>query len=357
MSTVTPRGKKFIARFRVAGYPDKAKTFDTEAEGHKWLDEHEKLVTGKSYVDAGDLAKKTFGDLIDSYVADTTLVKEHGESKTFALRAIRRALGSEKATNITSHRLIAYVQSRLKQGAGGVTIKMDLGFIKEVLTYARITYKSISLDIFLDVRQYLKTIRLKTKSTERNRRPTDAEIAALKKFFRDKKRQKIPMWDIIDFAIFTTMRVSEICRITWADVNYDHQTVIIRDRKDPQEKIGNDQTVPVLDDAWEILKAQPKTDDRIFPYNAATISSIFPRACEDLGIIDLHFHDLRHEGTSQLFEVLRYEIQEAAVFTGHKDWSMLKRYVHLRAKDLHFDKDGKRRARRDIAPELMLQAA
>lgn len=357
MSTVSARGKKFIARFRVAGYPDKSKTFRTEAEGYKWLDEHEKLVTGKGYVDPGDLAKKTFGDLLDTYVTETTMIKPHGETKSFALAAIRRALGSEKAVNITASRLIAYVKSRHAKGAGGVTIGMDIGYIKDVLSHARIIYKSIDMDVITDVKHFMKKIQLKTKSTERSRRPTEAEIAAVKKFFRDKKRQKIPMWDIIDFAIFTTMRISEICRITWADVNYEDQTVIIRDRKDPQEKIGNDQTVPVLDDAWEILKAQPKTDDRIFPYSAATISTIFPRACDELGIIDLHFHDFRHEGTSQLFEILRYEIQEAAVFTGHKDWSMLKRYVHLRAKDLHFDKDGKRRARRDIAPELLLQAA
>jgi integrase len=357
VSTVIPRGEKFLARFRVTGHPQKAKTFATEKEAHDWLASHGKLVTKDTYVDPGDLEKKTFGDLIDNYIEDATLVRPLGESKRFALAAIRRALGSERATKITSLRLIEYVKSRMKQGAGGVTINMDIGFIKDVLVNARLRYKSIPTDIFLDVRQFMKQIKLKRKSTGRNRRPTEAEIIALKDFFRNKKRQKIPMWDIIDFAIFTTMRAGEICRIRWEDVNYKDQTVIIRDRKDPEEKIGNDQVVPVLDDAWKILTSQPKTDDRIFPYNEATISTIFPRACEELGIVDLHFHDFRHEGTSQLFEILRYEIQEVAVFTGHKDWAMLKRYVHLRAKDLHFDEHGNRRKRRDIAPELLLAAA
>ncbi|KFC61914.1 site-specific integrase [Massilia sp. LC238] len=357
MSTVIPRGNKFLARFRVTGYPSKSKTFATEKAGHDWLKEHEEKVTKDTYVDAGALAKKTFGELIDKYIEDATLLRPLGESKRFALAAIRKALGSERATNITSLRLIGYVKSRMQQGAGGVTINMDIGFIKDVLTHARLMYKSIDLDIFLDVRQFMKQIKLKTKSTGRDRRPIEAEIAALKDYFRNKKRQKIPMWDIIDFAIFTTMRVAEICRIRWDDVNYKDQTVIIRDRKDPQEKIGNDQVVPVLDDAWKILTSQPKSDDRIFPYKEATISTIFPRACKELGIVDLHFHDFRHEGTSQLFEILRYEIQEVAVFTGHKDWAMLKRYVHLRAKDLHFDRHGNRRKRRDIAPELLLAAA
>jgi integrase len=357
MGTVTPIGKKFKARVRKAGFPAVAKNFATEELAQEWIDATEKAMENSTFTDNRELEKKTFGDLVDEYIKETTIIRPHGESKKFALAAIRRALGSEKATNITSQRLMTYVISRLGQKAGGVTINMDLGFIKDVLTTAKFKHSSISLEMFDHVRQYMKKIQLKTKSKQRDRRPTEAELTALKNYFRSKTRQKIPMWDIIDFAIFTTMRAGEICRITWADVNYEDQTVIIRDRKDPQEKMGNDQVVPILDDAWKILTAQPKTDDRIFPFNEATISTIFPRACEALGIVDLHFHDLRHEGTSQLFEVLHYEIQEAAIFTGHKDWTMLKRYVHLRAKNLHFDKQGNRRKRRDIAPELLLAAA
>jgi site-specific recombinase XerD len=53
-----------------------------------------------------------------------------------------------------------------------------------------------------------------------------------------------------------------------------------------------------------------------------------------LGIIDLHFHDLRHEGTSKLFEE-GYQIQQVALVTGHKDWRHLRRYTNLKPEDLH----------------------
>ncbi|MNJ65475.1 Tyrosine recombinase XerC [compost metagenome] len=43
---------------------------------------------------------------------------------------------------------------------------------------------------------------------------------------------------------------------------------------------------------------------------------------------DLHFHDLRHEGTSRLFEK-GLSIMEVASITGHKTMSQLKRYTHL----------------------------
>ena len=51
-------------------------------------------------------------------------------------------------------------------------------------------------------------------------------------------------------------------------------------------------------------------------------------------IIDLHFHDLRHEGTSRLFEA-GFSIQHVALATGHKYWKMLRRYTHLKPESLH----------------------
>ncbi len=50
-------------------------------------------------------------------------------------------------------------------------------------------------------------------------------------------------------------------------------------------------------------------------------------------IKDLHFHDLRHEATTRLFEHGLY-IMGVASITGHKDLRMLRRYTHLKAEDL-----------------------
>lgn len=67
---------------------------------------------------------------------------------------------------------------------------------------------------------------------------------------------------------------------------------------------------------------------RIFPYNPRSSGTAFRRTCVELGIEDLHFLDLRHEGTSRLFEA-GLQIEQVALVTGHKDWKMLKRYTHL----------------------------
>lgn len=75
-------------------------------------------------------------------------------------------------------------------------------------------------------------------------------------------------------------------------------------------------------------------NDRIFPYAHKSAGTAFTRAVGDLKIEDLHFHDLRHEGTSRLFEA-GFSIQQVALVTGHKDWKMLRRYTHLKPEALH----------------------
>jgi integrase len=148
----------------------------------------------------------------------------------------------------------------------------------------------------------LKRLHLVGKARSRNRRPDPDEIDRFFDYFENSPRQVIPVGRIVRFAIATAMRQEEICRIRWPDVDPKTRTVIVRDRKDPREKGGNDQKVPLLSatgyDGWEILEEQrraTKSVDRVFPHNSRSAGTAFRRACKELGIKDLRFHDLRHE--------------------------------------------------------------
>jgi integrase len=147
------------------------------------------------------------------------------------------------------------------------------------------------------------------------------------------------MGRVIRFAIATAMRQDEIFRIEWPDVDLRRKVVTVRDRKDPRRKDGNDQRVPLLNltgfDAWTVVLEQKivtRGVGRVFPHHSESAGTAFRRGCRELGIEDLHFHDLRHEATSRLFEAgLTIEV---ALVTGHKDWRMLRRYTHLKPEDL-----------------------
>jgi len=134
---------------------------------------------------------------------------------------------------------------------------------------------------------------------------------------------------VIGFAIFSTRRLEEITRILWKDLDLEGSRVLVRDMKNPGEKIGNHVWCELPAEAMRIVLSMPKRRAEIFPYCGDTIGTNFTRACQLLEIIDLHFHDLRHDGVSRLFEIGR-NIPQVAAVSGHRSWSSLKRYTHLR---------------------------
>lgn len=83
--------------------------------------------------------------------------------------------------------------------------------------------------------------------------------------------------------------------------------------------------------ALAIIQAMPQREVEIFPFTTGAISAAFTRACQFLQIEDLRFHDLRHEGVSRLFET-GMNIPQAAAVSGHRSWTSLKRYTHLKHK-------------------------
>lgn len=141
-------------------------------------------------------------------------------------------------------------------------------------------------------------------SDRRTRRPTQIELDKLKVGLGIREKQKpngyvrIPYLDILDFSILTCMRIGEVCKLRWDDLNLEHKTIIVRDRKDPRKKEGNHMIAPLLGESFCIATKQPKTSDLIFPYKSRSVTAGFQRVRNYLGIEDLRYHDLRREGTS-----------------------------------------------------------
>ena len=320
-------------------------TFLRHDHAREWATEVESQIdrgrapTGRRARDA-----KTFGALIDLHIDDMKDVgKAPGRSKSATLEMLHRELGPLKTSELTRERLIRFGRDRAKRGAGPVTLGQDIGAIKLVVSHAAAVHGfEVSTEPVQLARIALRSLGLIGKGNERDRRPTEEELDAILGHFDANPRQLIPMSRIIKFAIATAMRQEEICRVTWSDLNVRTKMLTIRDRKDPREKKGNDQRIPLLAvsgfDACAIIEEQranrKNEDDRIFPYNHRSAGTAFRRTCQELKIGDLHFHDLRHEGTSRLFEA-GFSIQQVALVTGHKDWKMLRRYTHLRPETLH----------------------
>jgi integrase len=131
------------------------------------------------------------------------------------------------------------------------------------------------------------------------------------------------------FALETAMRMGEILSLQWADIDLVNRTATLQDTKN-----GEKRTVPLSTQAVAVLTGLSKTTDgRVLPITRDALKRVFTRACARANIHNLHFHDLRHEATSSLFE-RGLSVIEVSSITGHKTLQMLKRYTHLNASEL-----------------------
>lgn len=329
-----PSGKWRVQVRRAGLY--RGATFPSKREARDWatgIEAQANHIAASGYAPAPKGA--TVADLIDKY--QETHAREPGRTKAATLAMLKRELGKLKLSALSAVALRDFIDRREKAGAGGVTIAADLSFLSAVLKWARHARQlDVNDRLALEARESLKHRGLQTRSKEREREPTDDELAKLYAYWQGNSRQRIDMPTLCRFALATGMRQDEICRLQVEDVDAERKTVVIRDRKDPQKKAGNDQTVPLLPDAWAIVEPAMKGREAgsIFGARAASVSTAFTRACQALGIEDLHFHDLRHRATAQFFRV-GLDIPRVALLTGHKTWAMLRRYTDIKPEDVH----------------------
>jgi hypothetical protein len=191
---------------------------------------------------------RKFGELVRLHIEDMTAVgKAPRQSKAATLDMLQRELGALKISTLDRERLIQFGRARSDGGAGPVTPGIDIGTIGLVVSHAAAVHGlPISTEQVGLARIALKRLGLVGKGMERDRRPTEREVENLIALFEADERQIIPVGRIIQSAIATAMRLDEVCRVDWADVNERTRMLLVRDRKDPRNKQGNDQRIPLF---------------------------------------------------------------------------------------------------------------
>lgn len=343
----------------------KSQTFPLKSDAKKWAASVEAAADrAKGLVLSQAPKKATVADFIEKYIQETDPVKPHGKNKKATLLRLKKEFANVKMASFSMLHLSDFINKRVRQKTqagttvSGVTICVDLSYLTSVLKWAKVV-KHYDVDVTLanQARQMLEPMGLNTRSNEREREATKEELEQIFEAYALQKRRKIPMPDIIVFAIASAMRQDEICQLEIGDVDFDARTVIVRDRKDPKKKIGNHMTVPLLGKAWELALKHigDRKKGKIFPYQADSVSTSFTRICEECKIEDLHFHDLRHTAAGLLFEI-GLSIEQVALMTGHKDWKTLRRYTHIKPKDVHaaFDEKLQRKKQRESTLEVLM---
>ena len=344
MGTITVRKRRdgstgYTAQIRImqkgVTVYQESQMFYRKATAQAWIKGVETEMSVPGAIEKANRSGVTVKEMIDRYLLEYEKLRPLGKTKRATLKAIGETwLGKLEDREITSQKLVEYADRRMTDdGIQAQTVGNDLAHLGAVLSVARPAWGyDIDPMAMPDARKVLRKMGAVTRSKERNRRPTLEELDKLFQYFgemRDRRKQEIDMVRVTAFALFSTRRQEEITRIKWNALDEQRQMVLITDMKNPGQKYGNDVWCHVPDEAWRIMMSMPKVAEDVFPYNSRSISASFTRACHFLEIDDLHFHDLRHDGVSRLFE-MGWDIPKVASVSGHRDWNSMRRYTHLK---------------------------
>ncbi|RSZ25152.1 site-specific integrase [Acinetobacter bereziniae] len=350
--TIRFRAEIRISRKGFANFKE-SKTFSSMRLAQKWLamreeeiEENPDILLGRS-----DVTNITLANAIDKYLDEVG--NEYGRTKTYCLRLIQKfpiaqyIITKIKPADISEHvalRKAGYAKLDLKPIATS-TLQHELLHIRGVLSHASVMWDvNVDLAGFDKATAQLRKTRQISSSGKRDRLPTTAELKKLTEYFYRKWQKPVysyPMHLIMWFAIFSCRRESEITEMLLADYDEDNEVWKVRDLKNPNGSKGNHKEFNVLEPCRKMIELlQVKSTrkrmlnrgydkDLLIPLSPKTIGGEFRNACKILGIDDLRFHDLRHEGCTRLAEQ-GFTIPQIQQVSLHDSWGSLERYVSVK---------------------------
>lgn len=318
----------YQVKIRKRGFPSVSKQFDRLADAERFAVDQLQAMTNRTWTDRREAERVTLSVALDRYKEEVTAHKKSAYGEGCLIERLKRLrLAEYSLATIHGSDIAAYRDSRAAEGASANTVRIELALLSHLFTVAASDWGMPLVNpVKLARKPKLprgRDRRLDPKPDEDGRTEEDRLLAACN---ASKSRYLEP---IVRIAIETGMRRGEILGLQWKLIDLQHGTAHL-----PETKNGDSRTVPLSPEAIRVLSALPRSiDGRVFPIGESGFVHTFQRACEKARITGLTFHDLRHEATSRFFE-RGLDMMEVASITGHKSLSMLKRYTHLRARDL-----------------------
>jgi integrase len=309
--------------------------FETKSEAETWAATIESEMGRGGVVSQKEAENTTLSEALDRYEREVTVKKKGHQEKNLIRKWKSHPLAKRFLATIQGKDIAEYRDTRLKEVSPN-TVRLDLALLSHLFTIAVKEWGMAGL-----VNPVMQ-IRKPKLPQGRDRRLLPGELD------RILSASESPILsDLARFAIETAMRRSELAGMSWDRVDLKKRTVTLLNTK-----IGEKRLVPLSSEAVRILSSLPrKIDGEVWGMEPDSITQAFNRAvsrartpsekeCVAKGtlpdpafLVDLTFHDLRHEATSRFFEKGLNPMQVAAI-TGHKTLQMLKRYTHLKAEDL-----------------------
>lgn len=298
------------------------------------------------FVSRAEVERTTLRDLIERYRVEV-LPSKRGKHFGPALKVLDEHLGNYSLAALSPKLVAGFRDKRTKAGLSASTVKKEINLLSKLIDLSGKEW-----GVALSANPCAMVSRPVEKNARERRLSEDEERYLL-------KACAPPMAPLVRLALSSAARLGELLSVNWSDVDLKKRVVLIRGIDGGKTKNEDPfRAVPLSSAAvsvFEELKALPLSiDGRVFywwkasdSFNKSWVRAVaraqktYAEDCGKAGkkpdaafLVDLRFHDLRHEATSRLFERGVFDSMEVASITGHKTLQMLKRYTHLRAEDL-----------------------
>jgi len=327
MATIRKRGLRWQVQVRRDGTRPVSKSFVVKDDAVRWARQQELAVDRGELTNKEAEASASFSALLDRYEAVITPTKRSYRSEQAHLRQIRRYFTTTvPITRITSQDIAKFRDKRLIVVCGA-TVRKEMNILGHL-------FKVASQEWGYPIKNSVcQSVKKPPNGRPRERRLTECELSKIIASLSLCRNKLILA--VFGFALATGMRRSEVLGLYWSHIDWEDSTARLDITKNGERRI-----VPLSPDALLVLQKRfseaggaAMPGDAIFPISANALRLAWERAKKRAGIIDLRFHDLRHEAISRFFE-MGLSVPEVSLISGHKDVRMLFRYTHLKPENL-----------------------
>ena len=320
MATFRKRSNVWQVRIQRDGLPEQSKSFKLRSEGVIWARKIE-AEFDSGVINEQPLVKPTIllKDLLERYKLEVTCHKKHPTAEAYRINFwLRHTLATKPITSIKSSDIAKWRDERVKLGRSPNTLRLELAVLSNLFTVATNEWG------YENLTNPTTKVNLPRLPSGRIRRLSNNEFDLIIQNSGSPFLRPIAI-----LAVETGMRRSEIASVEWDHINLGKRTLLI-----PVTKNGEAREVPLSPVALNLIKSlKHEGNSYLFDITAHAISIAFGRACKRAKLTNLHFHDLRHEAISRFFE-RGLSLPEVATISGHKTWTMLRRYTHLSAESI-----------------------
>ena len=324
MASIRKRGDRWHVQVRRQGWPSRTKSFLIRADAEAWARVVE-IESDQGFGQATStraLGKRTIREIIERYRDEVIAKKPSAEQATYLLNAfLRTPVANLSLARATAYQFGKYRDARLAS-VGPDIVRRELSLIQTA-------FQTAILDWGIPISANpLSKVRKPPAGQPRERRLKEGELGRLISEARPFERNDLTT--LIELAVETALRQGELLRLRWDEIDLKAALARI-----PVTKNGYPRVIPLSERAKSILEAWrgqgvAETKGRIFRMERNALKLAWRRLCKRARVADLHFHDLRHEAVSRLFEK-GLSVPEVALISGHRDYRMLARYTHMNA--------------------------